>query len=328
MKILIVIPLLFILSSCIREDDFYYRFSHQQHGYLDTVIDFIAYARTEEEFDSFVNILIAEIARLHMLFNTFEPYENNLYMLNRNGYLEDAASEIIDLLIASKEAYEISKGRLNIAIGSVTNLWRKHGQNSPPTLPSLSELHEANQSTNIEHIIIKENYVRLDDKNMRLDVGAFAKAFTMYLATNKLIEETNIPSFLLNVGGDLIAHKAPLSPNRDTWTVGITNPIEPERSLPMSVPINSASFFTSGDYRRFFTVDEENFSHIIDPFTLFPGNYFRSVNVIHENILIAETLTTALFLMPIEEGINLAEEFGARVLWIDIEGRIIRTENF
>lgn len=328
MKILILTFIL-ILSSCIMaEDTFYYRFSHESlEGYLNTNIDFIAYARSEEDFSNYVDILMTEIARLHNLFTAFDPHPNNIYMLNKYGYIE-ASPEITQLLLASKEAYKLSRGRLNIAIGPVTYVWRVHGQNNPPTIPSLNELYEANQSTNIEHIIIEDDFIRLYDKNMRLDVGAIAKAFAMYLATNKLIEETGIESFLLSVGGDVMAHGAPLAEGRDAWNVGITNPVAPIGASPIVVPIESTSFFASGDYRRFFTVGEENFSHIIDPTTLFPANYFRAVNVIHEDILIAETLTTALFLMPVEEGILLAEELGARVLWIDMEGEIIRTENF
>lgn len=318
-------------SSCGYENNeneteqFHFRFNTQIFGYLDTVINFIAYAETEEDFRTYTTILTREIAHLHNLFTTFEPHPNNLYMLN-SGYEIEANPILVSFFEIAKEAYIISEGRLNIAIGAVTSLWQEQRNSENPIIPSLNTLYEASNNTNIEDIIIEAGKIYLNNPYMQLDVGAIAKAFTMNYAVNKLIEETGIKAFLLSVGGDVIAHGEPISPNRDAWMVGVEDPST--GAAIKAVPIINTSFFASGDYRRFFMVDGERFSHIIDPQTLFPANYFRSVNVIHEDTIMAEILTTALFLMPINLGMQMAEKYNARVLWVDLEDNIITTPNF
>jgi len=327
----VILLAILILTSCDDEiyethEGNYERFSTQSIGLFDTAISFMAYAETREDFNHYTEVLFNKLEELHKVFTIFEPHPNNLYMLNA-GHTIEASEVLISLLQIGKEAYEISGGRLNIAIGPITNIWSNQRNSASPALPSLEELQEAANYIDIEGIIIEDGTVRLNNPNMKLDVGTIGKAYAMVHATNHLIEQTGISSFLLSVGGDIIAHNAPLS-NRETWVVGIEDPDNPNNPAIRAVNVVNTAFFASGDYRRFFTVGDVRFSHIIDPETLFPANYFKSVNVIHEDAIMAEILTTALFLMPIEEAQEMANYYNARVLWIDLEGNIITTPDF
>lgn len=73
---------------------------------------------------------------------------------------------------------------------------------------------------------------------------------------------------------------------------------------------------TSGDYERYFDLDGVRYHHIIDPATLQPGRRYHSVTVSCQDSAAADMLSTALFLLPEEEGRSLAAEYGARVLYI------------
>ena len=59
-------------------------------------------------------------------------------------------------------------------------------------------------------------------------------------------------------------------------------------------------------------------SHIINPETLFPAVGFRSITVITENAALADSLSTALFIMSYEEGSRLIERFESTyAIWVD-----------
>ena len=66
----------------------------------------------------------------------------------------------------------------------------------------------------------------------------------------------------------------------------------------------------------------------IDPETLFPGKYWRSVTIISDDSGLADALSTALFLLPLEEGQKLLDTCGAQAMWVDAEGNQYYTPGF
>jgi thiamine biosynthesis lipoprotein len=85
---------------------------------------------------------------------------------------------------------------------------------------------------------------------------------------------------------------------------------------------------TSGDYQRAYRVGDQIYHHIIDPETLYPSTYWRSVTIVCDDSGLADALSTALFLLPLEEGRELAEKCEAQVMWVDGSGQIYYTAGF
>ena len=85
---------------------------------------------------------------------------------------------------------------------------------------------------------------------------------------------------------------------------------------------------TSGDYQRYFELDGVRYHHIIDPKTLYPAARFRSVTVVCADSGLADALSTALFVLPLEEGKALAAKAGAEAMWLDTQGNLTQTSGF
>ena len=85
---------------------------------------------------------------------------------------------------------------------------------------------------------------------------------------------------------------------------------------------------SSGDYQRYFTVDGVRYHHIIDPDTLRPGGLWRAVTVVCADSGLADGLSTALFLLPREEGEELALRCGAQAMWVALDGELSYTGGF
>ena len=109
--------------------------------------------------------------------------------------------------------------------------------------------------------------------------------------------------------------------------VGIQNPAAPEEYLH-TIYVENFSVVTSGGYQRYFTVDGVAYHHIIDPDTLYPADYWRSVTILGPDSGLADALSTALFTLPRQEGQALLDAFGAQAMWVQPDGSILYSPGF
>ena len=314
------------------------RYSAEFAEYFDTYILFVAYAKSEEEFRQYVEIVQAQLGEMAQLCDIYNEYQgiNNIYTINsaagKNAVKVD--KRVIDLLLFSKKAYTDSLGTVNVAMGAVLSLWhdyREAGIFTPPSaeLPDINELKEREKLCNIEDMIIDKDKseVYLAHEGVSLDVGAVAKGFTAGLIAESLKAE-GLGSFIINIGGDVLACGAPEDAERDLWGVGINSPIEEGEGLYDAVFVNDAYVVTSGSYERFYVVGGKEYCHIINPETLMPADRFSSVTVISDTYGYGEILSTALFILSVEEGKALAEQYKAEAIWIYNDGSAVYTDGY
>ena len=299
---------------------------------FDTVTTIIGRAESEEAFKETSQTIHDDLLRYHELFDIYNDYDgiNNIKTINDNAGIAPVKVDkaIIDLLLDCKEYYDLTGGKVNAAMGSVLRLWhdaRNDGINDPQnaSLPDMEALQEASRHTGFENVVIDEaaSTVYLSDPEASLDVGAIAKGW----ATQRAAE--NAPAgMLISVGGNVCA-TGPKLTDGTPWVIGIQDPDQADKNLH-TVFITKDSVVTSGDYQRTFWVDGKAYHHIIDPETLMPATYWRSVSIICPDSGLADALSTALFLMGREEGEALAKECGAEVLWVDISGQEYMTPGF
>ena len=331
--ILLVLGLL--LTGCTpaaREADTTQQYTATFLTLFDTVTTIIGRAESEEAFKETTQAIHDDLLYYHRLFDIYNNYDgvNNLKTVNDNAGVAPVPVDrvIIDLLKDCKSYYELTNGKVNVAMGSVLHLWhhsRNDGINDPAhaALPDMEDLQEAAKHCSFDAVIIDEAAatVYIEDPDMRLDVGAVAKGW----ATQRAAE--NAPKgMLLSVGGNVCATGPKLS-DGTPWVIGIQDPDASDKNLH-TVYITDASVVTSGDYQRIYWVEGKPYHHIIDPETLMPADDWRSVSIVCADSGLADALSAALFLMDQEAGNALAEECGVEVFWIAADGTEYMTEGF
>ncbi|MCL2558541.1 MAG: FAD:protein FMN transferase [Treponema sp.] len=316
------------LPACDSRDQ---RYTASIIGPFDTVTFLVGYARSQRAFDGYASVVFGQLEELHRLYDIFNAYEglDNLYAVNAMAGVAPVKVEraLLDMLLAAREAHEISGGMNNPAMGAVLRIWHDHrarGIESPQdaTLPSIDALLAAAAHVSMSDLIIDEaaGTVFLRDPGMSLDVGSVGKGFAAGLAM-EAAARAGMRSALLSVGGHVVALGPPRG--RDHWNVAVENPLAGAEGQPDNLDIVALAGGTvsvSGAYIRFFEVAGQSFGHIIDPRTLMPAALYSQVVVVHPESWVADAVSTALFILPREEGLALARAAGAEALWIDFDG--------
>ena len=273
---------------------------------FDTVTTIIGRAESEEAFREVSQAIHDDLLRYHELFDIYNEYDgvNNLKTVNDNAGKAPVVVDkaIIDLLTDCREFYDLTNGRVNVMMGSVLHLWhvaRNEGLNDPANakLPDGDALQEAAAHVGFDALQIDEeaSTVFITDPHARLDVGAIAKGW----ATQRAAE--NAPAgMLISVGGNVCATGPKLS-DGTPWVIGIQDPDAVDKNLH-TVFVSGGAVVTSGDYQRAYYVEGKPYHHIIDPDTLMPAAYWRSVSIVCPDSGLADALSTALFLMDREAG--------------------------
>lgn len=310
------------------------------YEYFDTITTFMAYTKDEEEFEHYVRVLNEELKKYHELYNSYDAFEgvNNFRTINENAGKEAVAVDpkIIELIEYSKEMYDLTGGKINIAMGSLLGLWhdaREISVNNPDEarIPEESVLKTASSHKDINAIEIdkEKNTVYISDPDVRIDIGAIGKGYATKIIAKRL-EEEGLKHGILSVGGDdVLIGDNPASEN-SYYKIAIQNPDLEDKENPYSsvVSLRNTSVVTSGDYQRYFMVDGKRYHHIIDPETMYPSTKWRSVSVILDDIAEADTISTYLFILDYEEGLEFAKKVGAEVLWIDEDYNSFATEGW
>lgn len=327
-KTLYLIFLLSFLCGCSSQK---YNFAYVD--VFDTYSTLTIYSSNYKDSKSVSDDLHSELLKLNKLFDIFNNYKelNNIKTINDNAGIKPVKVDknIIELIKTGKEAYYITEGTVNIAMGSVLKIWHNYRDNALNNgiykIPDLNELQEANKHTDINSIIIneKESTVYIKDKGTSIDVGAIAKGYSADFAADYL-KSRGVTAALLNLGGNVIS----INDNKkENWKIGVTSPENPGEYID-KISISNQSAVSSGNYQRYYEYNGKRYHHIIDGNTLYPSKNNKGVTVISDSSLKGDIFSTALFILPYEYGVKLAEKNNIQALWITSDDIEYKTTGF
>ena len=267
----------------------------------------------------------AEIRRLEALFSIGSP-ESEISLLNQAG--EGVLSADTRALVGrALELYDETDGRFDITVLPLMDLW---GFTSGDyQVPSEAQLADALAAVGADSLTYQPETGALAlGKGQAVDLGGIAKGYTSDRVM-ELYRAAGVTSGLVSLGGNVQCLGT--RPDGSPWRIGIQDPEGVSGAMVAVIEVADQAVITSGGYERYF-VDESTgitYQHILDPSTGMPvANDLTSVTIVSPDGTLADGLSTALYIMGLEEATDYwrAHSDAFQAVFIDGAGQIYVTE--
>ncbi len=233
-----------------------------------------------------------------------------------------------------RKVWEISKksnGALDVTVGQVTQLWNLDEWSMVSEqdvqafqTPEQKEINELLKNVGYENVEIKNGRIYLPE-GMKLDLGAVGKGIVCDEIGEYLNLQSCVTGAVITIGGSVVTYGT--KPDGSNWQIAVAHPREEGTYLGTIALEGEHYVATSGDYERYVEVNGMRYHHIIDPATGYPAQTdVCSVTIVSESGLMSDALSTACFVLGVENGMALAEEYGAQALFVTKDMDILMTE--
>lgn len=255
-----------------------------------------------------IDAAFAEAQRVENLLSTWRS-DSELSRLNRDGG-GPVDPELRQLLETAVDWCRRTNGAFNPLVRPLIDIWKTRGSGA---LPEAGAIQAATARSSIDNLRF-EGATLVLEHGAQIEEGAFGKGYAIDRMIG-VLRGLGAASALINFGGQLAAYGEPRE-------VSIADP--GERGRPM-VPLllRDESLSTSSGSERSFVVAGRRFTHIIDPRSGEALPPRGSASVVHRSALVADILSTALYVMGPDEGERWAREHGIEATFITTHGRVM-----
>jgi FAD:protein FMN transferase len=278
-----------------------------------------AWTADEANAQSSFDAVFKEFDRLDALMSVWRAGSD---VLRINAAAGDTAvpvsADVREALRTARQISEWTGGKFDVTFGALADVWKfDHDQDN--TVPDGDAIRRRLPLIDYRQIEIDDGAgtVRVKRQGMRVHLGGIGKGYAVDHAVN-IMRRAGLRDFLIQAGGDLYA-----AGRKDgkPWRVGIDDPRGPGGRSFATVDLSDGTFSTSGDYARSFMKDGIRYHHLLDPATGQPARGCRSVTIVADSPVVADGLSTGVFILGPVEGMALIERLP------DVEGVIVTAQN-
>ncbi len=245
-----------------------------------------------------VDAALAELNRLEDMFSLYRP-NSVLSLLNRDGSVEGAPKEFVELMAYGREVAEITDGWFDPTVQPVWDLYFRHftADNVDPAGPSPEAIKQALALVDWRGITIDRGAgrVALARPGMAVTHNALGQGYITDRVAD-ILRGYGFGNMLINMG-ELQAVSS--RPDGQAWRIGIADPADHSRAIA-EVDVVDKGVATSGGYGTIFDPNGK-FTHIIDPHSGRTAPQLLGVTVIADSATKANAFSTPLTLLPKEK---------------------------
>ena len=226
--------------------------------------------------------------------------------------------ETLEVLRVARQVSEWTDGKFDVTFGALSGLW-KFDQDQDNQIPRAEDVRRQLPLIDFRAVDVDVAHatVFLRRPGMRMHLGGIGKGYAVDRAA-AILRASGVVNFLIQSGGDLYAGG---TRGDRPWRSGIRDPRGPADRIFAAMDLRDETFSTSGDYERFFIRDGHRYHHILDTDNGQPARGCRSVTIVTKEAVLADGLSTGVFVLGPRAGMALIEKLP------DVEGVIVSDRN-
>jgi FAD:protein FMN transferase len=261
----------------------------------------------------------AEVQRIEAKYSRYRD-DSIISQINKaagNGEFIACDDETNWLLGCANELYIESDGLFDATSGILRRAW----DFSKPVLPTEETLAPLLALVGWDKVERQGNTARLTENGMQLDFGGFGKEYAADCAV-QVLKDHGITSGYVNLGGDICAVGP--DPDGNPWLIGVSNP-RVKGEIIATMPVARGALATSGDYVKYFELGGRIYSHILNPKTGMPVNYWVQTTVRAPTAIMAGALSTIAMLKE-AAAIDFLANALTPYLFVGLDGQIFSNQ--
>ena len=284
---------------------------------MGTTLSLSVEAGTREAGIRATDAALRQVRVLDDLVNDWRP-ESQLSRVNRAapGRWHPISPDLFALL-QEVELWSRQTGRaFDPAIGSLIDAW---GLRASGKVPDADELESARMASGLAGVQLDPSTttIRRGFSGSWIDAGGFGKGAALRAAL-QVLRSPPVTRAVLNFGGQVAVL------GDTTLVIDVAHPSR--RFQPVAqLALRHASASTSGQSERYVELNGERFGHILDPASGRPVRSWGSVTVIHPDPMAADILSTALFVMGPDRGMQWLQGKNIAALFLISNGDDLET---
>ena len=233
----------------------------------------------------------------------------------------------------SEKIYNETNGDFDPTVGILVNAW---GFGAGPKIENLdsTQIKELLKFVGFNKVKLKNGKIAKKYPEIYFDFNAIAKGFLVDMV-GRLFEKNNINNYMVEIGGEIRARG--VNKKGIAWTIAIEDPnFDGTRSFATTIQLNNESIATSGNYRKFRTLENgKKYVHTINTKT----GYATESNLLSASVISKSdcadvdgyaTAFMAMGLQKTKQFLDNHKELKAFLIFADANGHLqtFKSANF
>lgn len=239
-----------------------------------------------ERGESVAQIIEEVFDEIDRIYNNWNPLSEISRVNQLSAYERMEISEELACFLRHVDAIvKVTQGRFDPTVDPLQKLWKRHLARKE--LPSPDEIDQAQAGLGWSYVHLEGREIFKEYDQTAIDLSAVAKGYAVDLLAQRL-QKAGYESVFVNWGGEIkVLGK---HPDQRLWKIAILG--------GDIVEIEDCAIATSGSYLQNWTVGNQTYTHLIDPFKKEPlrSHSISSASVILEECATADAIATALML--------------------------------
>lgn len=312
-----------LLSACSKTP-----IQEQQAFVFGTRVEVLVVSEQPDAARRAIAAVLQEFDRLHRAYHAWQPSElSSLNQALADGRPSEVTPELADFIREAQALSAQGDHLFDPGIGTLIRLWGFQADEFQARLPDPAALAAWRKAApSVADLTLDGTRVSSRKRQLALDFGGYLKGVALDRAA-AILRAQGVQNALINIGGNVMALG---TKEGRKWRVGIQHPRQPGPMATVQLEDGEA-IGTSGDYQRFFELNGQRYSHLIDPRTAMPVDHTQAVTVLIPASPKAGTLSDATSKPIFVAGPQAWREMARRmeiglVLRVDRQGEIQVTQ--